>query len=91
MRVDKYLKVTRILKRRTVSKELALHNRILINDKIAKPSSEVHLNDKITIIYGNRLMSVLVKDIKENVRKDDASIMYEIIEEGFVEDINTES
>lgn len=85
MRLDKYLKVARILKRRTVSKELAVNERITINGKIAKPSKEVNIGDIIEITYGNRVMKIKVLDIKEMVRKNDASILYEVLEEYKVE------
>ncbi len=81
MRLDKYLKVSRILKRRTVSKELAANDRIKVNDKIAKPSKEVKIGDIIEITYGTRVMKIKVLDIKEVVRKNDASILYEVLEE----------
>ncbi len=81
MRLDKYLKVSRILKRRTVSKELAANERITVNGKIAKPSKEVKIGDIIEITYGSRVMKIKVLDIKEVVRKNDASILYEVLEE----------
>ncbi|HPX31903.1 MAG TPA: RNA-binding S4 domain-containing protein [Erysipelotrichaceae bacterium] len=85
MRLDKYLKVSRILKRRTVSKELAVNERITINGKIAKPSKEVKIGDIIEITYGTRVMKIKVLDIKDVVRKNDASILYEVLEEYKVE------
>ncbi|MDD6468217.1 MAG: RNA-binding S4 domain-containing protein [Erysipelotrichaceae bacterium] len=81
MRLDKYLKVTRILKRRTISKELAMNERVLVNGKVAKPSYEVKLNDEIEIIFGQRHLKVRVLGIKEVVRKNDADVLYEVIEE----------
>ena len=81
MRLDKYLKVARILKRRTISKELAAHERVIVNGKTAKPSSEVKLNDEIEVIFGRRHLKVKVLAIKEVVRKNDADILYEVIDE----------
>lgn len=81
MRLDKYCKVSRLLKRRTVSKELADHDRILVNGKAAKPSYEVKRNDEITIIYGLRRITVRVLDIVENPKKEEACKLYEIISE----------
>ena len=81
MRIDKYLKVARILKKRTIAKELALNSRLLINDKIAKASSEIKINDIITIEFGHRIFKVRVLDIRENASKQDALAMYEVIEE----------
>ena len=84
MRLDKYLKVARILKRRTVSKELAANQRVTINGKVAKPSTEVRLGDEIEVTYGERILKVRVLAIAENVRKNEASSMYEILEERYV-------
>ena len=85
MRVDKYLKVSRILKRRTISKELALNDRVEINGKTAKPSSEVKAGDLVTVIFGSRRMTVRVLSTEEVRRKKEASDLYEIIEESRVE------
>lgn len=84
MRVDKYLKVAHILKRRTVSKELALNERIEINGKVAKPSHEVHVGDEIKVVFGKRVLKVRVLSTEEVKKKKDASDMYEVIEERFV-------
>lgn len=81
MRLDKYLKVARILKRRTVSKELAANERVLINGKVAKPAKEVNLGDIIDVIYGERVLCIRVLDIRENVRKNDADSLYEVVDE----------
>ena len=81
MRLDKYLKVSRILKRRTISKELAANERVIVNGKVAKPSYEVKLNDEIEVIFGRRHLKVKVLAIKEVVRKNDAYILYEVIDE----------
>ena len=81
MRVDKYLKVARILKRREVGKQLALNERLFINDKIAKASSEVKIGDIIRIAFGHREISVRVLDIRESASKQQAFEMYEVIEE----------
>lgn len=81
MRLDKYLKVARILKRRTVSKELASNDRVLINGKIAKPSKEVKVGDIIEVIYGERVLKVKVLEVKDVVKKVDASVLYEVLEE----------
>lgn len=81
MRIDKYLKVSRILKRRETSKELALAGRLMINDRVAKAASEVKIGDTITIVFGHRTLKVKVLDIKEHVRKDESYSLYEVIEE----------
>lgn len=81
MRLDKYLKVARILKRRTVSKELAANERVLINGKIAKPAKEVNIGDIIDVIYGERVLRIRVLAIKENVKKTEADSLYEVVNE----------
>ncbi|NLG81876.1 MAG: RNA-binding S4 domain-containing protein [Bacilli bacterium] len=81
MRVDKYLKVSRLIKRRTVAKEVAEHERIEINNKTAKPSSEVKVGDLVTITYGNKKVTIRVTQISESSKKADAENMYEIVSE----------
>lgn len=81
MRLDKYLKTARILKRREVAKELALKSRIWINDRIAKPSSEVHIGDQIRIRFGYRLLEIQVLDIQKQVSKQNAQTLFEVIKE----------
>lgn len=81
MRLDKYLKVSRIIKRRTLAKEVADAGRILINNKVAKSSSVVSLDDVIEIKYGNKVFIVRVTKLIDSTKKDDAKAMYEIIEE----------
>ena len=80
MRVDKYLKVARILKKREVAKNLALEGRLLIHDKTIKPSYQVKINDQITIVFGHRTFTIRVLEIKENASKQEALSMYEVIE-----------
>ena len=85
MRLDKYLKVARILKRRTISKELAENSRVLVNGKVAKPAKEVNIGDVIEIVYGNRVLKVKVKDIKYVVKKNDATVLYEVLDEYYIQ------
>lgn len=80
MRIDKYLKNTRLIKRRTVAKEACDQGRILINGKPAKPGSEVEINDIITIVFNGSETKAKVLKLSEHVTKDSASEMYEIIE-----------
>lgn len=87
MRLDKFLKVSRIIKRRTVAKEVADKKRILINGKEAKSSSEVKVGDKLTIRFGNKTLVVRVLAINEVVKKEMANQMYEIIQEEFIKNI----
>ncbi|MCF0105380.1 MAG: RNA-binding S4 domain-containing protein [Holdemanella sp.] len=86
MRIDKYLKTSRILKRREAAKELALQGRIKINDRIAKPSSEVEIGDIIEIQFGIRILTVKVMDIQKQVSKQNAQLLFEIISEKKVEE-----
>lgn len=84
MRLDKYLKTARILKRRTVSKELADQERVYVNDRIAKPSTEVKVNDIIKVIFGYRELTVRVLMIQKQVSKNDAALMFEVVEEKLI-------
>lgn len=79
MRLDKYLKVSRIIKRRTVAKEACENGRVMINDKVAKPSTEVKENDIIEIRYAAKSLKAKITGIAEHVRKEDAKAMYEIL------------
>ena len=83
MRIDKFLKVSRIIKRRIVCKELAQNNRIWINGSIAKPSSEVNKGDIVKIKLIDRLLVLKVNSILEFASKEQAGAMFEIIEEIF--------
>ena len=80
MRLDKYLKVSRIIKRRTVAKEVCESGRIKINDKVAKPSTKINEGDIIEITFANRMLNAEVINIAEHVRKEDAKEMYTILE-----------
>lgn len=76
MRLDKYLKVSRIIKRRTVANEAAGAGRITVNGKVAKPSAEVKPGDTLDILLGGKHFVVRVENVAETVRKDDAAMMY---------------
>ena len=80
MRLDKYLKVSRIIKRRTVAKEVCEGERVSINGKIAKPSTVVKEGDIIGIQFANRSLKARIVNIAEHVKKENAKEMYEIIE-----------
>ena len=79
MRIDKYLKNSRLIKRRTVAKEACDGGRISINGKPAKAGSEVKEGDEITIVFGTKEVTVRVKEVRDSVRKEDADGMYEVI------------
>ena len=80
MRIDKYLKVSRVVKRRTVANEVCSAGRVLINDKVAKPGTEVKVGDIVTIKFGNGETRFRILTIKETVRKEESSEMYELLE-----------
>ena len=73
MRLDKFLKVARILKRRTVSKELAANQRVMVNGRIAKPATDIKAGDIIEVVFGQRSLTVRVLDVRDNVRKNEAA------------------
>ena len=81
MRLDKYLKVSRIIKRRTVAKEACDGGRVYINGKVAKAGAEVKENDILEIRFGNRVGKYKIIDVREVVRKENAAEMYTILEE----------
>ena len=76
MRLDKYLKVSRLIKRRTVANEACDNGRISVNGRVVKASYDVKLGDRIEISMGSRTVAVEVLQVAENVRKDDAAAMY---------------
>ncbi|MDE6675832.1 MAG: RNA-binding S4 domain-containing protein [Acetatifactor sp.] len=76
MRLDKYLKVSRLIKRRTVANEACDAGRVMINDKPAKASSTVKTGDIITISFGNRDVKVEVLDVQETVKKEEAKELF---------------
>src|SRR5699024_7616649 len=81
MRLDKFLKITRLIKRRTLAKEVADQGRITINGNKAKASSKVNVGDELTIQYGQKYVTVRVNALKEHVKKDEVDTLYEIINE----------
>ncbi|WP_034726192.1 RNA-binding S4 domain-containing protein [Calidifontibacillus oryziterrae] len=81
MRLDKYLKVSRLIKRRTLAKEVADQGRITINGIQAKASSNVKVGDELTIRFGQKLVTVKVDAIKETSKKDEAASMYTVVKE----------
>ena len=79
MRLDKYLKVSRLIKRRTVANEACDNGRISVNGRVVKASYEVKVGDQLEISMGPRTVSVEVVQVADNVRKDDAGLMYKEI------------
>ena len=76
MRLDKYLKVSRLIKRRTVANEACDNGRISVNGRVVKASYDVKVGDRIEIAMGPRTIAVEVVQVADNVRKDDAGAMY---------------
>ncbi|MCR4851712.1 MAG: RNA-binding S4 domain-containing protein [Lachnospiraceae bacterium] len=79
MRLDKYLKVSRLIKRRTVANEACDAGRIVINGNVAKASYNVKVGDVIEISFGNKTVKVRVTDVQETVKKEEAAELFEYI------------
>jgi ribosomal 50S subunit-recycling heat shock protein len=79
MRIDKYLKNARIIKRRTIAKEACEQGRIMVNGRVAKPGVEIKIGDTIHIQFGNKELNIRVTEVTESPRKEDAADMYEVI------------
>ena len=79
MRLDKYLKVSRLIKRRTVANEACDNGRVTINGKVAKASSEVKVGDVIAISFGNKEVKAEVLDIQETVKKETAGELFKYL------------
>ncbi len=85
MRLDKYLKVSRLIKRRTVANDACDSARICVNGKTQKASYDVKIGDLITIAFGSRTVTVRVADIRETTKKSESQGMYEIVSEDSTE------
>ncbi|MCI5650868.1 MAG: RNA-binding S4 domain-containing protein [Ruminococcus bromii] len=81
MRLDKYLKVSRIIKRRTVANEACDAGRVLVNGKVARASYDVKVNDVLELQLGARVVKARIVSVNEYAKKDEAALMYEVIEE----------
>lgn len=80
MRLDKYLKISRIIKRRTVANNACDSEHVKVNGRDAKASYDVKIGDIIEISFGEKILRVRVKDVKEHTLKNDASELYEVID-----------
>ncbi|PMC34086.1 hypothetical protein CJ195_25060 [Bacillus sp. UMB0899] len=85
MRLDKFLKVSRIIKRRTLAKEVADQGRISINGTPGKASSNVKVGDELVIRFGQKLVTVVIEDLKETTRKEEATNLYRVVKEEKIE------
>ncbi|MFC3040975.1 RNA-binding S4 domain-containing protein [Virgibacillus xinjiangensis] len=81
MRLDKFLKLSRLIKRRTLAKEVADQGRITINGNKAKAASDVAVGDELVIKFGQKLVTIQVTDLRENVKKDEAETLYKVLKE----------
>ncbi|UJF33113.1 RNA-binding S4 domain-containing protein [Paenibacillus hexagrammi] len=81
MRLDKFLKVSRLIKRRTVAKDVSEQGRVWINGRDAKPSTTVKVGDELAIQFGQKKVTVRVEALAESTRKEDAAKMYTLLKE----------
>jgi ribosomal 50S subunit-recycling heat shock protein len=84
MRLDKFLKVSRLVKRRTLAKEVCDQGRVTVNGQVAKSSSNVKVGDELTIRYGNKLVTVKVEKILDTTKKDEAATLYTMVKEEYI-------
>ncbi|RIV21762.1 RNA-binding S4 domain-containing protein [Alicyclobacillaceae bacterium I2511] len=89
MRLDKFLKTSRLIKRRTVAKEVTDAGRVWVNGKVAKAATEVKVGDVLRLRYGNRITEVQVLLVTENPRKEAAAEMYEILHNESTTELDT--
>ena len=87
MRIDKFLKVSRIIRRRTLAKEVAEQGRVEINGQTAKASSVVSVGDELTIRFGQKIVTFHVDQIKDTTKKDEAASMYTIVKEEQISEV----
>ena len=81
MRLDKFLKVSRLIKRRTVAKDVSDQGRVLLNGKEAKPSATVKVGDVLDVQFGQRTLTVRIERLSESTRKEDVEGMYTVLKE----------
>ena len=81
MRLDKFLKISRLIKRRTLAKEVADQGRITVNGHTAKASTTVKPDDELVIKFGQKLVTLTINSLRENVKKDEAASLYTILTE----------
>ncbi|WP_276357731.1 RNA-binding S4 domain-containing protein [Cohnella caldifontis] len=83
MRLDKFLKVSRLIKRRTVAKDVSDQGRVLLNGREAKPAADVKPGDELEIQFGQRIVTVRVERLSESAKKEDAEGMYTVLKEEY--------
>ncbi len=87
MRLDKYLKISRVIKRRTIAKDVIDLGFVKINGRNAKPSSEVKEEDILELTLGERKLTIKVKSLKPYTKKEDSDEMYEIIDDKMIDNL----
>lgn len=80
MRIDKYLKVSRVIKRRTVACEACEAGRVSVNGKVVKPSAEVNIGDEVVVIFGNKEVKCRILSLEENAKKQEAGELYSLLD-----------
>ncbi|BAU26187.1 ribosomal 50S subunit-recycling heat shock protein [Aneurinibacillus soli] len=84
MRLDKYLKVSRLVKRRTLAKEVCDQGRVTINGQAAKSSASVKVGDELAVRYGNKTVTVKVEKLLDTTKKDEAATLYTLLKEEMI-------
>ncbi|WP_040224516.1 RNA-binding S4 domain-containing protein [Bhargavaea cecembensis] len=90
MRLDKFMKVSRLIKRRTLAKEVADQGRITVNGKKAKASTDVKAGDELVIRFGQKLVTARIEELKDSVKKEDAARMFTVLKEEKLEKVEPE-
>lgn len=85
MRLDKFLKISRLIKRRTLAKEVSDQGRITVNGQLAKASTTVKVGDELVIRFGQKLVTVKIERLQETTRKEEAAEMYTVVKEEKIE------
>ncbi|KAB7664970.1 RNA-binding S4 domain-containing protein [Bacillus sp. B1-b2] len=81
MRLDKFLKISRLIKRRTLAKEVADQGRILVNGQVAKASTTVKVGDELQVRFGQKMVTAKIEMLQDSTKKEDAANMYTIVKE----------
>lgn len=81
MRLDKFLKISRLIKRRTLAKEVADQGRILVNGQVAKASTTVKVGDELQVRFGQKMVTAKIDMLQDSTKKEDAANMYTIVKE----------
>ena len=88
LRLDKFLKVSRLIKRRTLAKEVADQGRITVNGKVSKASSVIKVGDELAIRFGQKVVTARIEMLKEAVKKEESTLMYTILKEERLEKVD---